>query len=77
MANSHLCTVVLSRRIFPGLENYRLGTVAEHFSLTINNRHRAASDALATAEIFIRMLERMDEHGVRDLAAARRFKISA
>lgn len=77
MANSHLCTVVLSRRIFPGLDNYRLGTVAEHFSLTINNRHRAASDALATAEIFIRMLERMDEHGVRDLAAARRFKISA
>ena len=76
MANSHLCTVVLSRRIFPGLLNYRLQTVAEHFSITIENRHRAASDARATAEIFIHMLERMDEYGVRDLAAARRFKIS-
>lgn len=75
MANSNLCTVVLSRRIFPGLMNYRLQTVAEHFSITINNRHRAASDAHATAEIFIRMLERMDEHGVRDLAAARRFRV--
>lgn len=76
MGNSHLCTVILSRRIFPGLENYRLQTVADHFSITISDRHRAAGDALATAEIFIRMLERMDEYGVRDLAAARRFKIS-
>ena len=67
MANSHLCTVVLSRRIFPGLENYRLQTVAEHFSININNRHRAAGDALATAEIFIRMLERLNEHGIRIL----------
>lgn len=76
MANSHLCTVILSRRIFPGLDNYRLQTVAEHFSITITNRHRAASDALATAEIFVHMLERMDEHGVQDLAAARRFRIT-
>ena len=76
MANSHLCTVIMSRRIFPGLDNYRLQTVAEHFSITINDRHRAASDALATAEIFIRMLERMEEHGVRDVAAARRFRMS-
>jgi DNA polymerase-3 subunit alpha (Gram-positive type) len=77
MANSHLCTVVLSRRIFPGLLNYRLQTVAEHFSINITNRHRAAGDALATAEIFIRMLERFNEHGVLDLATARHFKINA
>ena len=76
MANSHLCTVILSRRIFPGLDNYRLQTVADYFSIEINDRHRAASDALATAEIFIRMLERMDEYGVRDLAAARRFRMT-
>jgi DNA polymerase III epsilon subunit family exonuclease len=76
MANSHLCTVILSRRVFPGLENYRLQTVAEHFAITINDRHRAAGDALATAEIFIRILERMDEYGISDLAAARRFRIS-
>ncbi|MBC7912069.1 MAG: DNA polymerase III subunit epsilon, partial [Pyrinomonadaceae bacterium] len=75
MANSNLCTVILSRRIFPGLLNYRLQTVAEHFSIQINNRHRAASDALATAEIFIHMLARMHEHGINDLAAARRFRI--
>lgn len=76
MVNSNLCTVTLSRRIFPGLMNYRLQTVAEHFSIEIRNRHRAAGDALATAEIFIHMLARLDEHGVRDLAHARRFRFN-
>lgn len=75
MINSHLCTVKLSRSVIPGLSNYRLHTVAEHFAITILNRHRAASDAHATAEIFIRMLARLGEHGVRDLAGARRFRI--
>jgi DNA polymerase III epsilon subunit family exonuclease len=77
MINTHLCTVKLSRRIFPGLLNYRLHTVAEHFTIPILNRHRASDDALATAEIFIRMLARLHEHGARDLADARRFHFNA
>jgi DNA polymerase III epsilon subunit family exonuclease len=76
MINSHLCTVKLSRRIFPGLLNYRLHTVAEHFAIRILNRHRAADDALATAEIFLRMLERLNQHGVRDVAGARLFSFN-
>ena len=76
MANPQLCTVTLSRRVVPGLLNYRLHTVAEHFAVPIHNRHRAAGDARATAEIFIRMLARLDQHGVRYLAEARRFKLS-
>lgn len=74
MVNSHLCTVKLSRRLVPGLLNYRLHTVAAHFQVPIVNRHRAAGDALATAEIFLRLLDRLREHGVRDIATARRFK---
>ncbi|MFN2452876.1 MAG: PolC-type DNA polymerase III [Pyrinomonadaceae bacterium] len=74
MVNAQLCTVRLSRSVVPGLANYRLHTVAEHFAIPIVNRHRAAGDALATAEIFIQMLERLDRHGVRDLAAARAFR---
>jgi DNA polymerase III epsilon subunit family exonuclease len=76
MANSQLCTVTLSRRVIPGLINYRLHTVAEHFNVPIYNRHRAAGDARATAEIFIRMLARLDHYGVRYLSEARHFKIS-
>ena len=74
MVNPHLCTVTLSRRAVPGLANYRLDTVADHFSIPIFERHRAGSDALATAEVFLRILERLDEYGVRDLAAVRRFQ---
>jgi DNA polymerase III epsilon subunit family exonuclease len=74
MMNPHLCTVLLSRRTVPGLVNYRLDTVADHFSIPIFERHRAGSDALATAEVFIRILDRLDEHGVTDLAAARSYQ---
>lgn len=74
MINAHLCTVKLSRRTFPGLTNYRLDTVAEHFSIPIADRHRAGSDALATAEVFLHLLTRLKENGVEDLASARRFQ---
>ena len=73
MANSHLCTVKLSRRIFPGLINYRLHTIAEYFAIPLVRRHRAPDDALATAEIFLRMLDRLNQHGVCDVAGARLF----
>ncbi|HEX8889926.1 MAG TPA: exonuclease domain-containing protein [Pyrinomonadaceae bacterium] len=76
MANTHLCTVKLSRKIFPGLQNYRLHTIAEHFAIRIINRHRAADDALATAEIFLHMLARLNQHGVRDVAGARLFSFN-
>ena len=75
MVNSHICTVKLSRRTLPGLPNYRLDTIANHFSIPIYNRHRAGSDAQATARIFIRLLSRLNEHGVRDLATARTFRV--
>jgi DNA polymerase III epsilon subunit family exonuclease len=74
MINAHLCTVKLSRSCVPGLANYQLSTLAEHFSVPHPNRHRAHADARATAEVFIRMLERLNEHGVRDVASARSFR---
>src|SRR5919205_3538629 len=75
MVNPHLCTVRLSRRVLPELLNHRLDTVADHFSIPIVSRHRAGSDALATAEIFLVLLTKLEEvHGIRDLAAARNFQ---
>ncbi len=74
MINAHLCTVNLSRHVIPGLPSYRLDTIADHFSIPIMARHRAGSDALATAEIFLHLLDRLEERGVKDLAAARAYK---
>jgi DNA polymerase III epsilon subunit family exonuclease len=75
MVNPHLCTVTLTRHVVPGLPNYRLDSIAQHFSIPIPNRHRAGSDALATAQIFVHLLEILSEHGVRNLATARSFRL--
>lgn len=38
------CTVKLARRVLPGLPKYNLDTLAEHFKLTFEARHRAVGD---------------------------------
>jgi exonuclease, DNA polymerase III, epsilon subunit family len=75
VANPHLCTVQLSRKLLPHIENHRLHTVADYYSIRIENRHRAGDDALATAKIFVNLLNQLREMGVRDLAMAKKFKV--
>lgn len=69
LGNPHLCTVQLSRRLLPQLMNHRLHTIAEHYGITIKNRHRAADDALATAKIFINFLDSLKYRGASDFAS--------
>lgn len=38
-----------------GVKNYRLGTIAAKLGVTLDNAHRAVFDALATAEVFIKL----------------------
>jgi DNA polymerase-3 subunit alpha (Gram-positive type) len=56
------------------IDNHRLRTLADYYSIALVNHHRASDDARATAHIFINLLEQLQMHGVRDLAAAKRFK---
>ena len=74
MMNSHICTVSLARQLLPELKSFRLAALAEHFSVQHRTRHRAGDDARATASVFLRLLEHLDENGVRDLGGARRFR---
>ena len=67
LCNPYLCTVQLSRRLLPDIDNHRLHTVADYYSITIENRHRAGDDALATAKIFVEFLNRFAEEGISDL----------
>lgn len=75
VANPHLCTVQLSRRLVPHIENHKLNTVAEYFRVNLENHHRALFDAQATAKIFVNLLEQLNDLGVSNLAAARKVKI--
>lgn len=56
-----LCTVRLSRKLFPGLASYSLGKLCTALSVSINNRHRAGGDASATAIIFGMLVEKDTE----------------
>ncbi|MEE1943724.1 exonuclease domain-containing protein [Pedobacter sp. KR3-3] len=58
-----LCTVRLSRKVFPGLASYSLGRLCKALNITINNRHRAAGDAEATATL-LGMIVNEDQAGV-------------
>lgn len=73
IANPSLCTVHLSRKLLPLVENHKLKTLAEHFSVELINHHRAGPDAKATAEIFMYLLRDLRGLGINDFAAAHRF----
>jgi DNA polymerase-3 subunit epsilon len=77
MRNAELCTVKLARRIMFNLDNHNLDALAEYFGLEIAERHRAASDALATAEVFLHLLNRLESQGVGTLSEARCFRGAA
>jgi len=52
-----LCTVRLSRQIFPGLPSYSLGNLCTSLEIDLNNRHRAGGDAAATVVLFKKLLD--------------------
>lgn len=53
-----LDTVALSRKLFPGHRSYSLGNICRELNITINDRHRASGDALATIKLFELCLEK-------------------
>jgi DNA polymerase III epsilon subunit family exonuclease len=73
VGNPSLCTVQLSRRLLPDIDNHKLKTVANYYSVELINHHRANADAYATAKIFVNLLEGLETHGVVDLASAQAF----
>jgi len=52
-------TVDLARIAFPTLPSYRLGSLTHSLNLRHDRPHQADSDAAATAEVFVRCLQRL------------------
>jgi DNA polymerase-3 subunit epsilon len=63
-----LCTVRLARRLVPQLPSRSLDSLSLYFGLENPARHRAAGDALATAELLHRLIGLAREQGARTLA---------
>ena len=55
-----LCTVRLSRKVFPGLRSYSLGNLIKHFKIKVKDRHRAMADTMATVELFEKIMAKQN-----------------
>ena len=51
-----LCTVRLSRTLFPGFRSYSLGKLCNSLNIDLVDRHRARGDAEATVTLFEKLL---------------------
>lgn len=56
----------------PNLPDFSLDTIADWVGVEIENRHSALGDAIATAAIFVRLIPRLRERGIRTLAEVER-----
>jgi DNA polymerase-3 subunit epsilon len=68
LGGTRLCTVRLARRLLPALPSRSLDSLSQYFGLENPARHRAAGDALATAELLERLILLAREQGARTLA---------
>jgi len=64
LAGPRLCTVRLARRLLPQLRSRSLDHVSRHYGVAIGARHRAAGDAVATAECLLRLFADAESRGV-------------
>lgn len=61
-------TVAMARVLLPHLNKFKLHIVAKELAVSLENHHRAIDDATATAQIFLKFLERLQERGVTTYA---------
>lgn len=58
-----LDTLALSKKAFPGLMNYKLGTLVQHLKIPAAGFHRAEEDATYCARLFDGIIKRMTVGG--------------
>ncbi len=58
-----ICTLLFSRRLYPFVENLKLSTLAQHHGIKYQGRsHRALTDGLVTADLFIQINSDLKRH---------------
>ncbi len=59
VSHTVLDTLGLSRLLLPELSKHKLNLVADYLEVSLENHHRAIDDAVATAEVFIKLSNRL------------------
>ena len=60
-------TLELSRSLLPELSKHKLDIVCKHLGVSLEGHHRAVNDAEATAEVFLKFLDMLEEKEIRTL----------
>lgn len=58
-----LDTCAMARKVFPGLLNYKLGTLVQHLNIPSTGFHRAGEDAGYCGQLFAQILQKISIHG--------------
>jgi len=58
-----LDTLPISRKVFSGLPNYKLGTLVSHLKIESSQFHRAEEDAQYAGKIFVELKKRISVNG--------------
>ena len=58
-----LDTCALSRVVFPGMINYKLGTLVHHFGFPVGNFHRAEIDSVYCGRLFAHIIQSLEQGG--------------
>ena len=77
LSNLSVCTLKLSRKIFPSLKSKSLGSVSEYLGIKNRDSHRALADAEATAQILIKLIKKLSkEKGIKTIQQLFEFQTS-
>ena len=63
-----LDTCNMARKVYPGLANYKLGTLVQHLGIPSTAFHRAEEDAAYCGHLFAKMVTRLSQQGPPSLA---------
>jgi DNA polymerase-3 subunit epsilon len=66
LVSRKVCTVRLTKKVFPGLPSYSLGNLCRQFGIPIYNRHRAGGDTNATVQLFEHILKNQGQGHIEE-----------
>jgi DNA polymerase-3 subunit epsilon len=69
-ANPVLCTLMLAAALLDHMPEHSLDAVAQRFGIAIERRHTALADAMATAVLFLHLVDVLEGRGIKTLGQA-------